>query len=66
MEIIIVKKWEDGSKKLSYKGVEFATNASGLILWCDNWDICETLVNDGLASRAFYKYLYGHVDYTLI
>lgn len=61
----IIKTYQDGSKKLKFNGIEFSVNPAGVVLWAEDWGVVDMLEAAGLATRKFYKHLFGHVEHTL-
>ena len=62
-----IKITNDGSKQMKFNGIEFWTNRYNTIMYVpsNNWNVVDQLVAAGLATRKFYKNLYGHTEYTL-
>lgn len=61
-----IKTTPDGSKLMSFEGVEFWTKA-GVITYVpsNDWSIVHRMMDKGLVTRRFYQYLYGHTEYIL-
>lgn len=63
-----IKTTNDGSKQMSYNGIEFWTNRYNVIMYVpsNNWSVADQLVAAGLAtSKNHGKRTYGHVSYTI-
>ena len=58
-----IKTTNDGSKLMSFNGIEFWVNIYGVIMQSNNWNVVDQLVAAGLATRKFYKGLLGHTEY---
>jgi hypothetical protein len=61
----IIKNYPDGSKRLKFEGIEFATNPEGVIMWAEDWTVVDLLMKAGLSTETFYKHLYGHIEHKL-
>lgn len=62
-----LKITKDGSKQMKFNDIEFWVNDCNKIMYVpsNNWNVVDQLVESGLATKKFYKDLYGHTEYTL-
>jgi hypothetical protein len=63
--ITTIETTKDGSKLMSYNGIEFWVSRDNVIVQSYNWDVAFQLVDAGLATRTTYKHLMSHTEYKL-
>jgi len=62
-----IKITNDGSKQMSFNGIEFWTNRYNVIMYIpsNDWSIVDQLVSAGLATRKNHRNCLNHTGYTL-
>ena len=60
-----IKTTNDGSKLMSFNGIEFWVNRYNVIMQSNEWNVVDQLVAAGLATRKTYKNLMSHTEYKI-
>ena len=60
-----IKITNDGSKLMSFNGIEFWVNRYNVIMQSNNWKVVDQLVAAGLATRKTYRNLNSHTEYKI-